>query len=176
MREKNKHILNSIAILLTSIIYFIVAYIGFKNLNPDLTRLNTYTGTVVKSGETYRHNSRNVVSVFYFDMQGLDERMSIFRVSRNYSDLTGNIKPGDKIVVYFKENKLKNEMNGGVVQIEKSGQIVYSKKQYEEHESVYIWVGLTAGILTVIYSWFYYTKKKFRLKFKSTDKLSDKNR
>jgi len=172
MRERNKHLLKSIAILLTSIIYFFVAYIGFENLNPDLNTLYTQSGIVVKTGKTYRHRSRNIVYVFYFDIQGLNGRISSFIPIQNLAE---NIKSGDKIKVYFKE-KLKTEMNEGVVQIEKNEHIIYSKKQYEVHESIYIWVGLTAGILTVIYSWFYYKKKKFRLKLKSTNKPSNKKK
>lgn len=166
MKEKNKHILRSIAILLSSSIYFGLFYFGLQNQNIDISRLSTYSGIVEDSGETYSIGTKGrEYLVFYFDIQGLDQRLGIYRMSKDYSDLHKSVRIGDEIKVFYKKYSYNENVNSDVIQIEKKGIEIYSKKEYERKQSVVIGIGLIAGISTLIYSWFYYKKKKiFRIK------------
>lgn len=81
-------------------------------------------------------------------------------MSKNYSELIEKIKPEDEIKVYYKSNSYKREnVNIDLVQIEKKGNIILPKNEYENKQSFLIYIGLIFGIGTLVYSYLFYFKK-----------------
>jgi hypothetical protein len=166
MKEKNKHILKSIAILLSSSIYFGLFFLGLQNQDVDISRLSTYSGIVKDTGESYSIRTRGRESlVFYIDLKGLDQRLGIYRMNKDYSDLHKRVRIGDEIKVYYNKHYFNENVNSDIIQIEKNGIEIYSKKEYERKQKVVMWIGLIIVIITIVYSWIYYKKMKiFRVK------------
>lgn len=159
MTSNNKHILISISILLFSMIYFFGAYIGYKHQNIVLSDLSNHIGLVENTGETYRIGSKGLRSlVFFVDLKGLNQRLGIYRRNNDYEDLHRRIKYSDEIKVYYEAHKSNENINIDLIQIEKEGIVIYSKKEYEKKESVLIWIGLIMGFFNILYSWFFYNK------------------
>lgn len=160
MKDNFKHNLKSILILLSSGIYFSLAYIGFKSQNIDLSTLSKHVGVVENVGETYRIGSKGRKSlVFFIDLNDLNQRLGVYRMDKNYSDLLSNIIQGDEIKVYYEHHKTNENVNIDLVQIEKKDLIVYSKNEYEKKEGALIWIGLIFGSLSVLISWLFYKRK-----------------
>ena len=157
--KRYKHIQISIIILLTSTLYFFLAYKGYKNQNINLSDFSNHIGIIENTGETYHIGSKGSRAlVFFVDLSGLNQRLGIYRMSKNYEDLHKNIKIGDEISIHYKSHKSKENVNIDIIQIEEKGKIIYSKEEYEKKESALIWIGLIAGFLSVIYSWIYFRK------------------
>jgi hypothetical protein len=159
MTEKSKHILKTTLILLSSTIYFFLAYHGYKKQNINLSDFSNHIGIVENTGETYRIGSKGRKSlVFFVDLSGLNQRLGIYRMTKNYEDLHKNIKTGDEICVYYESHKSKENVNIDLIQIEKRSKVIYSKEEYAKKESALIWIGLIAGFFSIIFSLFYYLK------------------
>lgn len=157
--ERFKHILISIFIFFTSTLYFFLAYIGYKHQNIDLSDFKNHSGIVEKTGETYRIGSKGRRSlVFFVDISGLNQRLGIYRMSKNYENLHKNIKYGDEISVFYEPHKSKENVNIDIIQIEKKGNIIYPKEEYSKKESALMWIGLIAGFFSVFFSWKYFRK------------------
>jgi hypothetical protein len=160
MKKKIQHILIALFILLSSSIFFTLAYIGFKNQDIDLSTLTTHVGNVCNLGDTNRNaNKARKSMIFFIDIKGLNQRLGIYRTNSNYIDLHRNIHMGDKIKVYFKKHHFNEIVNIDLVQIEKNGTVIYSKSEYEKKESTFIWIGLMAGFITIILSILYIRRK-----------------
>lgn len=169
MKDNFKHNLKSILILLSSGIYFSLAYIGLKSQNIDLSTLSKHVGVVENVGETYRIGSKGRKSlVFFVDLNGLNQRLGIYRMDKDYDDLHRNIMLGDQIKVYYEHHKSNENVNIDLVQIEKNDFIVYSKNEYEKKEGALIWIGLIFGSLSVLISILYYKKKLIGMKKNAT--------
>lgn len=165
MNDNLKHKLKSLLIFLSSGIYFFMAYIGFKNQNIDLSTLSQHNGVVEKVGLTYKKGSKfRKILVFFVDLNGLDQRLGIFRKDKDYLDLFQNISQGDEIKVYYKLQKYTNDVNIDLVQIEKNACIIYSKNEYEKKEGAMIWIGLFFGIISILISWLYFNKRMIGMK------------
>jgi hypothetical protein len=159
MTEKFTHILKSGLIFLTSGIYFALAYIGYNEQDIELKRLSTYTGKIDNLGVDYLVGAKGRRSlVFFIDLQGLDQRLGIYRMDKDYKDLYQLFTLGETITVYFQNHRNSENININLIQIEKGGFVVLSKNEYEKKEGALIWIGLSFGILTIIISWLYYKR------------------
>jgi hypothetical protein len=161
LSKNSKHILKTFLVLLSSIIYFFLAYIGYKNSNINLNQIDSKIGIVEKVGITQRIGTKGEkAKVFFIQLDNVEEKLGVYRMSKNYNNLIQNIKIEDKIKVYFKSKIDKREnVNIDLVQIEKGGKIILLKNEFENKQSFLIYIGLFFGIGTVIYSQLYYMKK-----------------
>ena len=161
LSENSKHILKTFLVFLSSIIYFFLAYIGYKNSNINLNQIDSKIGIVEKVGITQRIGTKGEkAKVFFIQLDNVEEKLGVYRMSKNYNNLIQNIKIEDKIKVYFKSKIDKREnVNIDLVQIEKGGKIILPKNEFENKQSFLIYIGLFFGIGTVIYSQLYYMKK-----------------
>lgn len=158
MNKKTKHLINSILFGLTSIIYFFLAYIGYGKQNLDLSKYTQYENIVIDKGIDIHYSSKGKESdVFFISIEGLNEDLGIYRMSKNYDDLLKKINIGDTIKVYYRPNSNEAEnINIDLIQIEKNKKILISKDEYEKKESALIFIGLIAGIGTLFMAFRYY--------------------
>jgi hypothetical protein len=158
MNKKTKHLLNSILFASTSILYFFLAYIGYGKQNIDLTQKTTYENIVTNKGIGIRYGSKGRQSkVFYITLKDLDEKLGVYRMSKNYDDLLNKFEIGEKVKVYYRPSTNKNEnINIDLIQVEKDGEILISKTEYEKKESALIYIGLIAGFGTLFLAYRYY--------------------
>ena len=161
LSEKNKHILKTFLIVLSSVIYFFLVYIGYKNSNINLNEIDSKIGIVEEVGITQRIGTKGEKSkVFFIQLDNIEKKLGVYRMSKNYSELIENIKPEDEIKVYYKAKSDKKEnVNIDLVQIEKNGKILLPKNEFENKQSFLIYIGLFFGIGTIIFSYLYYFKK-----------------
>jgi hypothetical protein len=158
MTKKAKHILNSILFASTSILYFFLAYIGYGKQNIDLSKYAQYENVITDKGIDIHYGSKGKESnVFFISLKGLDEDLGVYRMSQNYKDLLEKVNVGDKIKVHYKENSNENEnINIDLIQVEKDGEILIGKAEYENKESALIYIGLIAGIGTLFMAYRFY--------------------
>ncbi|SKB64362.1 hypothetical protein SAMN05660477_00452 [Soonwooa buanensis] len=156
--KKFKHTLSSILFASTSLLYFLLAYIGYGKQNLDLSEYSQYQNTIINKGIGIHYESKGRKSqVFYIALNNLDEKLGIYRMSKNYDDLLDKIKIGDSIKVYYRPNSNEKEnINIDLVQVEKNGKILISKNEYENKESALIYIGLIAGIGTLFLAFRHY--------------------
>ena len=87
MNKKTKHLLSSILFASTSILYFFLAYIGYGKQNIDLTEIANYENVITNKGIGIRYGSKGKESeVFFIKLKGLEEKLGIYRMSKNYDD------------------------------------------------------------------------------------------
>jgi hypothetical protein len=158
MNKKTKHLLSSIIFASTSTLYFFLAYIGYGKQNIDLTQKATYENVVTNKGIGIRYGSKGRQSeVFYITLKDLDEKLGIYRMSKKYDDLLRKIRIGEEVKVYYRPSTNKKEnINIDLIQVEKDGEILISKTEYEKKESALIYIGLIAGFGTLFLALRYY--------------------
>lgn len=159
MKVKLGRLIKSILFALTSIIYFFLAYIGYEKQNLNLCDYTQYENIVTNKGiTTHYKDERSKANVFFISLMGMKEQLGIYRMTGNYEDLSEKIIIGDKIKVYYRPSTNKREkVNIDLIQIEKDGEIIIAKDEYENKESSLIYIGLIAGFLTLFLSYRYYT-------------------
>ncbi|MGB4774188.1 MAG: hypothetical protein WBP45_03375 [Daejeonella sp.] len=161
MEKSTKRTLNSIFLFLTSFIYFFLAYVGLKKQNLSLTNYDKITSVIVDKGIDYRYGSKGKKSkCFYIQISDIDRKLGVYRMTKNYDDLLDKFIIGDTVTVYYRDNNNTSEnINIDLVQVEKREQILLDKKAYERKEISLIYIGLIAGVLTVVLSYLYYKRK-----------------
>ncbi|WP_262148451.1 hypothetical protein [Chryseobacterium foetidum] len=166
MNKKTKHLLNSILFASTSILYFFLGYIGYGKQNLDLTKYAQYENVITDKGIGIHYGSKGRKSnVFYLSLNGLDENLGVYRMSKEYDDLLKKIKIGERVKVYYQKSNNKTEnINIDLIQVEKDDQILISKNEYERKESFLIYIGLIGGLGTLFMAYRFY---KYRTIFNS---------
>jgi len=158
MKKKAIHLLKSILFASTSILYFFLAYIGYGKQNLDLTKYAQYENVIIDKGiGIYYGNKGSKSNVFFLSLNGLDEDLGIYRMSREYDDLLKKIKIGERVKVYYQKSNNKTEnINIDLIQVEKDGVILIDKNEYENKESFLIYIGLLAGFGTLFMAFRFY--------------------
>ncbi len=151
----------AILLFLSSFLYFFLAYIGFKKQNIQLSDYDHITSVISDNGTGYRYDSKGKKSAcFYLQLEDVDKKLGVYRMSKNYKDLLDKFTNGDTVTVYYRDNSNTDEnINIDLIQVEKAGKIVLDKKEYERKESTLIYIGLFTGLLTVFLSYLYYKGK-----------------
>src|SRR5690606_24438945 len=96
-------------------------------------------------------------NVFYISLKDLDEDLGIYRMSKEYEDLLKKVNVGDKVKVYYRPSSNEREnINIDLIQVEKDGQAIIGKEEYEKKESSLIYIGIIARFGTLFLSYRYY--------------------
>jgi hypothetical protein len=162
--NNTKRIFYFLLILFSSGLYFFLAYKGYKDQKIDIRKLKTFTGQVNSFGETIRKSGKNRPKVFYVDIDGLEQRLGVYRMSRNYESIINKINTGDIITVYYKDQN-PCDVNIDLVQIEKNYEVLLDKKEYMKKEASLIWIGLLGGFFSILLS-LWYLKRHVLILFK----------
>ena len=161
MNKNTKVTLGSIFLFLSSFIYFFLAYKGVIQQNINQKDYDKTVKVIVDKGIDYRYSSKGWKSeCFYILLEGMNKKLGVYRMSENYQDLIQKFKIGDTVTIYFRDNHNTTEnINIDLVQVEKGGQILLEKKEYEHKQRSLIYLGLLGGIASVIASYYIYKKK-----------------
>jgi hypothetical protein len=101
------------------------------NSRVKLRDLNKYTGTVIDKGITIKHSTSRYgwdSKVFYIDLNGLNERLAIYKWNKDYTNLINSIHAFDTLTVYYSPLKDKSRLNIDLYQIEKDNDVLYDLK------------------------------------------------
>jgi hypothetical protein len=129
---------------------------GYKNQEIDISKLNKHSGRVNSIGVAERNSSKQRAQVFYLKLQGLEQTLGVYRMSKNYDDLLSKVSKNDFLTVFFIDD-VTSDINIDLVQIEKDGHILLAKSEYENKESFLIWIGIIGIIVILLLSInFYY--------------------
>lgn len=160
MEKNSKRTVNSILFSLTSLVYFFLAYVGFQKQNIDLVEYETITSEVVDKGVDFRYDSKGKSECFYIQLRDVNRKLGVYRMTKNYDDLLSIFEIGDTVTAYYRSNNNDHEkINIDLVQVEKEGNILLDKKEYERKESLLIYIGTFFGVLTLLLSYLYYKRK-----------------
>jgi len=160
MKRNTKRTLNSILFFLTSFIYFFLAYKGIKEQNLHLADYDKITSVIINKGIDYRYDSKGKLKCFYIQLTDMDKKLGVYRMTKSYDDLLDRFIIGDTVTAYYRKNyNTRENINIDLIQVERKGEIMLDKKEYEHKERALIFIGLTAGILTIILSYLYYKRK-----------------
>lgn len=154
----------SFLILLTSLIYLILVFIGYKNQNIDLNSVRKQTGKVIAFGEAIRKSTK--AKVFYIEIEGLYQRLGVYRASKNYQDILSAINKGETVTAYFNDD-FSGDINIDLIQLEKKSKVIIDKREFEGKESVLIWIGLLGIAYTIFLSVRYHRKNVLQSKNES---------
>jgi hypothetical protein len=155
--NKAKRILHFLLLFLSSGLYFLLAYIGYKDQRIDIKTLKTYTGKVISFGETMSRAGNSGSKVFYVDIEGLEQRLGVYRFTRDYKSIIRKLNIGDVITVYYKDQN-RCEVNIDLVQIERNNEILLDNREYRKKESALTWIGFVGGFFSVVYSIWYFKR------------------
>lgn len=120
LRTNTKYTIYSIIIFLTSGIYFFLAYKDFTSQTIDIKTLDKFTGQVSERGTTERRSSKITTTVFYLTIDGLNQKLGIYRQTGNYKGLVDEIQPDDIVTVYYLGKSSDSDINIDLVQIDKN--------------------------------------------------------
>lgn len=145
-------------ISMTSVIYLWVVALGFESQNIRLEDCDMIKSHVLWSGLDFQYDSKVGKSkVFAVRLYGMQKKLGVYRMSRNYDDLLNAIGEGDTLRMYYRGNGNRTEnVNIDLIQIEKNGEILLDKKEYERKESALIYIGFAAMLLTYVTAYLYY--------------------
>lgn len=158
MNRKTKHLLSSILFASTSLLYFFLAYIGCEDQNIDLKRTKKYTNVITNKGVGIHYGSKGRQSfVFFIELKYLEQKLGIYRKSKNYDDLLEKVNVGDTVKVFFKpSNTGHSDINIDLIQVEKGDVILIDKSEYEQKQRFLVYIGLITGILILYLAFRYY--------------------
>jgi len=157
MTQKTRHLITATIILLSSGLYFALAYKGYKEQVMTLDQIDKFTGQISERGITTRKSGKRKSTVFYIRLIGLNETLGIYRMNNNYQELVDRLVPGDEVTVYY-VSRPSNDVNIDLVQIENRERIIVNAEEFKNKESSLVYIGLIAGILSVFASVWYYKK------------------
>jgi hypothetical protein len=159
MKHTN-HNLNAFIILLTSLVFFYMAFSGFKMQNVNLKNLNVSTGYLENYGTDFRIGSKSEkYKIIYIKLKNFENRFVFERTSQDYSDIIRKLKVAEKLTIYSDKKIPEKNKNIDAIQIENSNEIILNKSEFEKDAGTLIFFGLLAGFGIIIYSYLFYKKK-----------------
>jgi len=78
-------------------------------------------------------------------------------MNNNYQELIDKLVPGDEVTIYY-VSRPNDDVNIDLVQIENGEKVIVNAEEFKNKESSLIYIGLVAGVLSVVGSVWYYKK------------------
>ncbi len=151
MLKSAKRILTSVLFFFLSFLLFFNTYLGFTKQSIDLSDYNKIESSILDKGIES--------GCFFVSLKGLNQKLGVYRYTKNYEDLSNNLELGDTIKVYYKPHKNKLDINIDLIQMEKGNQLMLDKKEYERKYSIVMYVTLIGGIMILFLSYLNYKRK-----------------
>ena len=151
MTKSTRRTLISVFFFFLSFLLFFNTYLGFTKQNINLNDYNKIESSIIKKGIES--------GCFFVSLKGLDQKLGVYRYTKNYEDLLNRLEIGDTIIVYYINHKSKPDINIDLIQIEKGNQILLDKKDYERKYSIVMYVTLIGGIMILFLSYLNYKRK-----------------
>jgi|GEM_PF-5796785 len=127
-----------------------------------LDGLNIFEGPIEEIKIIKARDTRNrAYSIVFFRIKDLDARMGIHE---NFGDLnffTNNLKPGDKVKVYFKKSFTEistDAVDHYVYQLEKDGVAIVDLQESNKETKIAGYVLLVAGLTAIALTYRYYKR------------------
>lgn len=157
--KRNKKAKFIFKLALPTLLSVFLVFLGFKNQNIDLTKADKITGIVEDHGIDLKYGSKGQTSdVFFIKLKQVNKKLGIYRMSNNYDDLIALINTGDQLTLYYYENEDQREnVNINLIQIERNNKVLINKSEFENKQSIGIYVGIGGLIATFLY--FIYNRK-----------------
>ena len=149
MTEK---ILSLLLSILGLALFVVLTMLFYEEQKVNLSQYNKYESTVSDKGTALRYyNKKKNQKVFYIKLNGLDKKVGVYRIFKNYNDLLKNVNVGDKLKVFCKSNSEINEnINIGVVQIEKNDKIILNKSEYQTKYRILMFFSIFACLYIIL--------------------------
>lgn len=126
-------------------LFLLLSFIGYDNQKINLEDFTKYESIVTKKGVGIESK------VFYLKMNGLEKKIGVYRMFRNYDKLLQDIEVGDQLKIYYKPNENKNEnINIDVIQIERGNKIIVNKSEYQTKYRILMAVGIIASLAMIM--------------------------
>lgn len=149
MTKKNKNRLTALVLFLSSGLYLWFAWSAYQTQFIELDQLDKYEGIVVDRGTTQQKAGKRMSTVFYIQLEGLDETLGIYRMGGGYYGLVQQLQPGDLVTVYYISRPALKKVNIDLVQLEKDGRVIIDANEYKKKESALIYICLIGIVLSV---------------------------
>jgi hypothetical protein len=161
LSPKSSYIFSTSLIILLTFLYIFAIKVGFERQNINLQNTKKVTGIVEHCGiDIHRGSKGQKSNVFYIKLKDLEEKIGVYRFSKNYDDLLKSIKSGDSVTAYYRGKiHVRENVNIDLIQVEKNNKILLGKSEYERKESSLIYIGFGGLIAHAII--LYYSRKKY---------------
>ena len=145
-------ILSLLFSILGLVLFVILTMIFYENQRVNLMEYSKYENIVIDKGTALRYyNKKKNEKVFYVKLNGLDKKVGVYRMFKNYDDLLKNVNIGDKIKVFYKSNSEINEnINIAVIQIEKNNEIILNKSEYQTKYRILMFFSILACLYIIL--------------------------
>jgi hypothetical protein len=159
--KDEKRYIGSTFLFLSSFLYFFLAYEAFKKTSKTLSEYENLTSVIVDKGQDYRYGSRGKRSLcFFIYLDNLrNQKLGVYRFSKNYSDLDNSLLIGDEVTVFFIDRPDKGEnINIDLIQINKKNKLVLDKLEYDNKEKRFLVLMIIVGALSIVLSYLYFKR------------------
>ena len=135
-----------------------VAFQSFRNTNIELGLAQTIEESVIEKGITTKSTKFTTHQVNYVVLKGNPQKFGIIK-----SDVLDSVSEGDVIKIYYKKSN--NDLNIDVYQIERNGEIIRDKKEFEDTAMIAFYLALFGSLFmigTIVWSITRIRWEKFR--------------
>lgn len=136
---------NYVGAAILSVACFFGSFLAFKNASHSIGNLDTFEGVLIDKGVV----SKKSKDVFYIKLQGLNEILATYNPKQSYSDIDSRLNIGDTIKVYFKASGSPNSPNLETFQVERKGEVILDKSDFQFREKVGGYIALFGGFLII---------------------------
>jgi hypothetical protein len=164
IKDRNRYFGTSILVL-SSLLYFFLAFKSIKKLNKQLGDYEALTSVIVKKGIGFRRGSKGKkTKCFFVYLENLqNQKLGVYRFSKNYTDLEDALQIGDTVSVHFIDKPDRGEnINIDLIQLEKNRVVVLPKSEYDNKEKRFVLLMITVGLVSILLGYLYFKREIFK--------------
>lgn len=136
---------NYLGAAILSIACFFGSYLMLKSGSESIDNLDNYEGILIDKGVVTKKSKE----VFFIKLQGLNELLATYNPKQSYSDIDRKLSLGDTIKVYFKASGSPNIPNLETFQVERKGEVLLDKSDFQFRENIGGYIALFGGFLII---------------------------
>jgi len=98
--------------------------------------------------------------MFFIYLDNLrNQKLGVYRFSKNYSDLDNSLLIGDTVTVFFIDRPDKGEnINIDLIQLNKNEKVILDKLEYDNKEKRFLVLMIIVGIVSIGLSYLYFKR------------------